>query len=132
MTTEEQVHSETAPAPVKETAPTSPAPRGTSRLLLILVVAVALVSLTFWSTYSAGSTSAEARALAFAAWATVDLVLGPASEDYHYTVLLAPIAIPPSRQAFCRTVCKSCSRARLPSPSSSFATTSTPPSAFLP
>ncbi|HEX5417048.1 MAG TPA: glycosyltransferase family 87 protein [Chloroflexota bacterium] len=39
------------------------------------------------------SDSHRDRALAFAAWAILDVALSPVSEDYHYTLLLVPIAI---------------------------------------
>jgi hypothetical protein len=55
--------------------------------------ALALLGLTLRWTERLDPSSRGGRALAFAAWATLDLVLSPVSEDYHYVLALAPIGI---------------------------------------
>ncbi len=60
---------------------------------LLLASTLALVGPTFWLTGRADPADRAARALAFAAWAILSVVLSPAAADYHYTLLLAPIAL---------------------------------------
>jgi alpha-1,2-mannosyltransferase len=61
--------------------------------VLLLASALALVGLTSWLTWRADPGSRAASALAVAAWITLGLILGPATQDYHDTLLLAPIAL---------------------------------------
>jgi hypothetical protein len=60
---------------------------------LIVASALTMVGLTLRQTWWLDPASRRARALAFAAWVTLDVVLSPVSEDYHYVLELAPIAI---------------------------------------
>ncbi|HVC34155.1 MAG TPA: glycosyltransferase family 87 protein [Chloroflexota bacterium] len=62
-------------------------------LILLAATAFGLVGYTTRVTWATEPPSAQARTLAFAAWASLSLVLSPVSEDYHYTLLLVPIAI---------------------------------------
>ncbi|HEX5505750.1 MAG TPA: glycosyltransferase family 87 protein [Thermomicrobiales bacterium] len=74
----------------------NPAPLVAAPLLataLLPPLALGLVALTFWATARPDPRDRHARALGFAAWLTLTLILSPVSEDYHYTVLLAPLAV---------------------------------------
>lgn len=57
------------------------------------LAALALVALTFAATARPDPRDRHAQMLGFAAWLTLTLVLSPVSEEYHYTVLLAPLAV---------------------------------------
>ena len=60
---------------------------------LIVASALTTIGLTVQQTWHCAPLAHRDRALAFAAWATLDVALSPVSEDYHYTLLLVPIAI---------------------------------------
>src|SRR5439155_8931035 len=61
--------------------------------VLVALSTMALVGLTFWFTWRADPDRRRTCGLAFAACAVLGLVLSPLSLDYHYPLLLAPIAI---------------------------------------
>lgn len=61
--------------------------------VLAIGLALATVALTLRRTGHLSSASGREPALAFAAWAILDVALSPVSEDYHYSLLLLPIAI---------------------------------------
>jgi hypothetical protein len=60
---------------------------------LIVLAETAIVASTFWATARADLTVRPTRALALAAWVVVSIVASPASADYHYTLLIVPIAL---------------------------------------
>ncbi len=62
-------------------------------LVLQATLALGMVGLTFWLTWQLDPADSRRGALAFAAWATLSIILSPVSQDYHYTLLLAPVVI---------------------------------------
>jgi len=56
---------------------------------LLAIVALLLIAVTSWATWRAGPASAPA----FAAWLCLTLSLSPVSEEYHFVLLLLPLAI---------------------------------------
>ena len=79
------------PDPLWNPAPALAAPRLAAALAIALPLALAAA--TFLVTRRADPRYRGVDALAFAAWMTLTIILSPVSEDYHYTLLLAPIAI---------------------------------------
>jgi hypothetical protein len=60
---------------------------------LMLLSGLALIGATFAITGRADPGAITARQLGFAAWAILSVVLNPGASDYHYTLLLAPMAL---------------------------------------
>jgi alpha-1,2-mannosyltransferase len=60
---------------------------------LLALTALSLVAATGWATWRADPEARRDRALTFAAWLSLTLVLSPVSEDYHFTLLFVPLAI---------------------------------------
>lgn len=60
---------------------------------LAILTALALGWVTFRAVWTDDSDPRSSPALAFAAWAALELILSPVSEDYHYSLLLVPSAI---------------------------------------
>lgn len=56
---------------------------------LLTLVALVLIAATGWATWRAGTASAPA----FAAWLCLTLILSPVSEEYHFVLLLLPLAV---------------------------------------
>jgi hypothetical protein len=79
------------PDPRWNSAPVLAAPRLAAALAIALPLT--LMAATFLVTWRADPRCRRADALAFAAWMTLTIILSPVSEDYHHTLLLAPIAI---------------------------------------
>jgi hypothetical protein len=74
----------------------NPSPLADAPTLATGLVAASLVlpiAATLCLTWGDPLASAARRSLAFAAWSSLSLVLGPASADYHYVLLVAPIAL---------------------------------------
>ena len=79
------------PDPRWNPTPLLDAPRLATALLLPL--ALALVAPTLLATWRADPAARRGRALPFAAWMCLTVILSPVSEGYHFTLLLVPIAI---------------------------------------
>jgi hypothetical protein len=62
-------------------------------VVLVVVAELTLVAITFIATARATSSSRSDRSLGFAAWTILTIVASPASADYHYTLLIVPIAL---------------------------------------
>ncbi|HLZ07228.1 MAG TPA: glycosyltransferase family 87 protein, partial [Chloroflexota bacterium] len=77
--------------PVWNTAPLVDLPLAAA--ILVILVEIALVAITFAITARPALRSRSDCSVSFAAWAILSIIGSPASADYHYTLLLVPIAL---------------------------------------
>jgi hypothetical protein len=73
--------------------PTPLFPWSDASTFVAVALAAALIGITFIATSRANLKVLEVRAASVVAWATLSLILSPAAADYHYAVLIAPIAL---------------------------------------